>query len=276
MTLVETMVTSALFGALGLVIYSLLNTGMLLGARNTAMNTAHQQARIAMLQMVQDFHASVSLPQLADGDGEPLPPPDPNANPVSAAGVSFQLWRVGPLRIAATAAAGQNVVTVLVRPDQASLLGAPSTPPAPRPRLIVRTHELEDDIVTVGAPGDPIPDGRVPVSLTLANNVPVRIEATTFHTVCFITDRCSYAINEGVLNYRGPRSGGAVSQLGNNMTNPTPFNMRRTASNAPLYQVVAAFDLSTADANYTNRGFRSANILLRGEVPMRARLTDTQ
>jgi hypothetical protein len=40
---------------LGLVIFSLLNIGTVLGAKNTAMNTAHQQARTAMLKMIDDY-----------------------------------------------------------------------------------------------------------------------------------------------------------------------------------------------------------------------------
>jgi hypothetical protein len=55
-----------LIGVLGLAIYSMLNIGMILGAKNTAVNTAHQQARVAMLQMVQDIHSAVSLPALTD------------------------------------------------------------------------------------------------------------------------------------------------------------------------------------------------------------------
>ena len=68
LTLIELSVTSALVGVLGLIIYSLLNIGAILGAKNTAVNTAHQQARVAMLQMIQDMHAAISLPYLIDVD----------------------------------------------------------------------------------------------------------------------------------------------------------------------------------------------------------------
>ena len=62
LTLVELSVTTGVVGVLGLIIYPLLNMGTVLGAKNTAMNTAHQQARVAMLEMVQDLHAAISLP----------------------------------------------------------------------------------------------------------------------------------------------------------------------------------------------------------------------
>jgi hypothetical protein len=45
---------------------------------------------------------------------------------------------------------------------------------------------------------------------------------------------------------------------------------------ASYYRFVAAIDLSTSDVNYTNRGYKSANILLNGQVPQKARLTTYQ
>src|SRR4030088_908645 len=89
LTLVELSVTMTLVGVLGLIIYSLLNTGMVLGAKNTAVNTAHQQARVAMLEMLQNLHSSVSVPALADASGTPYPSPVP----ASAEGIAFQQWR---------------------------------------------------------------------------------------------------------------------------------------------------------------------------------------
>jgi prepilin-type N-terminal cleavage/methylation domain-containing protein len=91
-TLTEVLFTTALIGVVGLIIYALLLTGTTLGAKNTAINTAHQQARMAMLEMVQDLHSAISLPQLIDENGAPLPAPLPGASPPPAQGISFQLW----------------------------------------------------------------------------------------------------------------------------------------------------------------------------------------
>lgn len=262
MTIVELLVTTMLISALGVVIYSLLNISMILGAKNVSVNVAHEQARTAMLQMIEDFHSSVSLPALADINGQPLPNPTPGASPSPAPGIAFQLWSIGPLRIAADAATGQNVVQVTVP--------AGTQVPVVGQRLIVHTHQLEDDITAVtGAAGGT-------VSLTLAHNVPVLIQASSNHIVCFITDRCSYAVANNTLNWRGPTVRKAFAVMGSGMTNPTPFTMKFTNSGAPLYQFVAAANLSTAYANYANRGFISTNLLLQSQVPMRARLTDSQ
>jgi len=139
----------------------------------------------------------------------------------------------------------------------------------------VRTHQLEADITAVTWVA------AFTVNLTLAQNVPVPINASTNHIVCFITDRCSYFVDKNkTLNWKGPNARKAISMMANTITDAAPFTIKTSPLNAPLYQVVPVFDLSTADANYTNlssrTAFRSANILLHSEVPMRARLTDTQ
>ena len=60
------------------------------------------------------------------------------------------------------------------------------------------------------------------------------------------------------------------------VTNPRPFSIPTTPAGALYYRFVAAIDLSTSDPNYSNRGYKSANILLNGQVPFKARLTTYQ
>jgi hypothetical protein len=74
-SLLELTIAMSLIGTIGLAIYSMLNVGMILGAKNAAVNTAHQQARVAMLQLVQDLHSAVSLPALTDQDSVPIVTP---------------------------------------------------------------------------------------------------------------------------------------------------------------------------------------------------------
>ena len=68
-TLIELGMVSTMFSTVGVALCSLLNVSLVLGAKNVAMNTAHQQARTAMIQMLQDLHAAVSLPYLVNIDG---------------------------------------------------------------------------------------------------------------------------------------------------------------------------------------------------------------
>jgi type II secretory pathway pseudopilin PulG len=256
--LIELIFTTAVVGIAGLIVYSILQMGTVLGAKNTAVNTAHQQARTAMLQMVQDLHTAVSLPQLCDSTGAIVSGQGP------AAGIAFQLWSGGPFKIGANANTGDTQVTVT----------SPSTiSPAPvvGQRLIIPGHQIEDDITAVTK------NSNTSYTLTIAHGLPVNIANTGSYTVmCFLTDRCSYIIKNQALDWTGPTTRKAFSVMGQNITSPTPFTTPTTPAGALYYRFVAAIDLSTCDLNYSNRGFKSANILLNGQVPMRARLTTYQ
>jgi hypothetical protein len=252
-TLLELSIAMGLIGAVGLAIYSMLNVGMILGAKNSAVNTAHQQARVAMLQLVQNIHSCISLPALTDANSVPLvdPPPD-----TAAAGISFQLWAAGPYKICADADATSSVV-------QVQLMASDKVP---------RVGEIEQDITAVTSLG-----GNK-YNITVAAPIGVAIQGTgsptNYNIPCFITDRCSYVVNSGALEWHGPE--GTLAIVGNDITNNTPFSTPSTPGGALYYRFVAAINLSTADTRSSNRGFKSANILLNGQVPMRARLTTYQ
>ena len=64
--------------------------------------------------------------------------------------------------------------------------------------------------------------------------------------------------------------------MGTGITSPNPFSTPLTEAGALYYRFVAAVNLSTADPEYSNRGFKAANIFLNGQVPMKARLTTYQ
>src|SRR6202011_1980743 len=113
-TLVELMFTSVLIGVVGLVLYSILYTSTVLGAKNTAVNVAHQQARVAMVDMLQDIHSPVSMPQLVNTDGStPWPTPTPGTSPSPAPGVSFQQWSSGPHKIKNDVAVGATQIQII-------------------------------------------------------------------------------------------------------------------------------------------------------------------
>jgi hypothetical protein len=268
-TLVETIFTTVLIGVVGLVIYALLNIGTILASKNIAVNTAHQQARTAMLQMVQDLHGSVSLPQLVDINGNPSPTPDPNASPTAtpsptaAPGIAFQLFSSGPHKVNSNVTILQNVVAIK-SPNNIS--------PAPvvGQRLIIPGHGIEDDITAVSK------QDNKNYTLTLARNVPVPIDVSMGNIPCFITDRCSYIIQNQELHWTGPSTKKTFSVMGQNIISPNPFSVPPTASGALYYRFVSAIDLSTSDLKFSNRGFKSANILLNGQVPIRTRMTIKQ
>jgi hypothetical protein len=263
LTLIEVTMAMGLLGIFGLAVYSMLNIGMILGAKNTAVNTAHQQARTAMLQMIQDLHSAVSLPALIDVNGAPLVNPAPNT---AAPGISFQLWSAGPYRICADSAAGSSTIDIQTPSG--------SNAPVVGQRVVVRGHRIEEDITQVSSLAGGI------YRLTLANPLVNAIDGTgsptSYNISCFLTDRCSYTVKNGSLEWNGPTTRKSFAMLGNDIISPTPFTTPNTPAGALYYRFVAAINLCTSDTKYDKRGFKSANILLNGQVPTRARLTDYQ
>jgi hypothetical protein len=258
-SLIEVTVAMGLFGFFGLVVFSTLIIGVILGAKNAGVNTAHQQARTAMLQMVQDLHSSISLPALTDENGIALVNPGTNA---TAAGIAFQLWAAGPYKICADAAIGSSIIQIQIPSG--------SKVPVAGQRAIMPTHHIESDISGV----TDLSGGKF--NLTLATPLPVAIEHTgapTFYNItCLVADRCSYVVKNSSLRWSGPTTRKSFAILGSDIVNPTPFTTPNTPAGALYYRFVAAIDLSTSDSKYNNRGFKSANILLNGQVPVRARI----
>ncbi len=253
-TLTELGFGTAISGIVGLALYSLLSAAMILGAKNAAINTAHEQARTATVQMLQDLHSAISLPSLADASGTAIAGAGP------AAAIAFQEWSSGPHKISSDAATAQNQLTLTLT------AGAGPTPVVGE-RLIVPTHQIEDDITAVSVVGSAL-------TVTLAHNLPVAITGTSAYTiVCFISDRCSYTIANGNLQWQGPTTRRSFGVIGSDITSPAPFSTPLTPAGALYSRFVSAVNLSTADPKYSNRGFKSANIFLNGQVPMKARLT---
>jgi prepilin-type N-terminal cleavage/methylation domain-containing protein len=273
-TLVELMVTVALIAVVGLVLCSILYTTTVLGAKNTAVNVAHQQARAAMVDMLQNLHTAVSAPALSDSTGTPYASPAPTA----AEGISFQQWSSGPHKLKNDVAVGATQIQIVFTS------GSGPTPISGQ-RVIIPAYQVEADISSVdnSDPTNPklnlsnISGPAVVPSVTYpTSTMPVAINGTGSSAgdiVCFITDRCSYAVSGSNLNWKWKANTKAIA---NYVTNPTPFSVPTTPAGALYYRFVSAIDLSTSDTQYSNRGYKSANILLNGQVPSKTRLTTYQ
>ena len=285
LTLVELMITVALISVVGLVLYSILYTSSVLGAKNTAVNVAHQQARVAMVDMLQDIHLAISMPQLVDTNGTtPWPTPTPGTSPSPAPGVSFQQWSSGPHKIKNDVDAGATQIQIVFTAGSGPAVVAGQ-------RLIIPAYQLEADIASVDNSSPNNPKFTVSNISGPAVTPPVTYPTSTFPNldgkghcirgtgssagdiVCFITDRCSYAVSNSNLNWRWK---GNTKAVANYVTNATPFSAPTTPAGALYTRFVAAIDLSTSDTQYSNRGYKSANILLNGQVPFKTRLTTYQ
>ncbi len=267
--LLEMMVTTSIVVMTGSIIFYILNTGMVLFAKNTSINMAHQQARVAVIQMEQDLHAAVSIPQLVDVNKTAIVGNGP------AAGISFQLYAKGPLQVTPTVskdvfyAAGQKQITVQVN----------GYLPKADQRLCIPSHQVEIDIESVGA-------GSTSRVLTLKQALPVEVNPWLYDSgtntyvavniVCFITDRMHYVVKNGELRYFGGTQPAEGRVMANDITTTTPFSVPLTPAGAQYNRFVAAINLSTADPGSSNRNFKAANMFLNAMVPYRARLCITQ
>src|SRR5256885_420603 len=161
-TVAEMGVAIGVLGLLGGVFFAVLNAGMTLSAKNTAVNVAHQEAREGILRMTRDIHASISVPQLRNNNHDsgylvtasfsiasstPAPASSPYG-PVSptASGVSFQ-----------DIASGPNYVWKDVNNPALIMIKDNPNPPTAGMRLIVPFFGLEEDISKATAGGGPAP-----------------------------------------------------------------------------------------------------------------------
>jgi hypothetical protein len=262
--LIEMMISTTIMLITGGIVFTILNTGMILFAKNTAINMAHQQARVAVLQMEQDLHSTVSIPQLVDANKVAVAGNGP------AAGISCQVYARGPLKIESTANQGQRNVVV----------NTGGYTPTVGQRLVIATHQIEMQITAVSGSG-------TTRTLQVESNLPVDVKTVLYdpatnsnkdvNVVCFITDRISYVVNaSGELRYYSPTQPPQGKLMANDITSATPFSIPVTAAGAQYNRFVAAINLSTADHTTSNRGFKAANMFLNAMVPYRARLCITQ
>jgi hypothetical protein len=63
-TVAEMSIAMGVLGLLGLVFFQVLNSGLVLFSKNTAVNVAHEEARQGINRLTRDIHAAISVPQL--------------------------------------------------------------------------------------------------------------------------------------------------------------------------------------------------------------------
>jgi type II secretory pathway pseudopilin PulG len=138
----EMVIAVGVLGLLGLAFFQVLQSGLTLSAKNTAVNAAHEEARMGVLRMTRDIHAAISVPQLRD-NGLNVASSDPVGGvPPATAGVSFQNVAFGPNYVWKDP---NNPALIMIKDNPA--------PPTAGMRLIVPFFGLETDISKVTASG---------------------------------------------------------------------------------------------------------------------------
>lgn len=253
-TFVELMVIMGLGILVSGIAYMVLNTGLLLFAKNTSMNVAHQQARMAMLQMQRQMYQAVSPLQLTNDNGDPVTGVGPSA------GISFHVFAAGPFPVTAAAAAKQNLVSMNIGSYQATT----------RNRLVITTHDFESDL-TQAATGS----GNQTLTLKDKLTYAISIQDVDEHgktvdkpVYGFLTERVVYRVKNGELLYQGRN--GETTVLAREITSDTPFSQSNDISKTTDGRFMAAVNLSTGKKPDPRNRYRSTSIILNAEVPARA------
>lgn len=184
-TFVEMAVATGVLMLLGITFFQVLNSGLILSAKNTAVNVSHEEARMGVLRLTRDIHASISVPQLRD-NGFAVTSSDPVSGVAPmAAGVSFQNIASGP----------NFVWKDPGSPDLIMIKDNPSKPEEGM-RLIIPFFGLEEDITKVAASGSA---NHSNVFIKADQSTP-NISAPDYgnpYCITYYTDRTMYVVRNG-------------------------------------------------------------------------------
>ncbi len=271
-TAVEVMISTGLMVLVGGMAYTVLNSGMNLYAKNTAVNAAHQQARSGVDQMLQNIHGSVSIPQLVNTNLVPIAAPGTGP----AAGLTFQRFEAGPFPVVANAAATSTTI------DLASGTGATYTPTT-NSRLNITSHGIELNVLSsanIGSAGSG--NRRYTLSEPIGTEVTILASGedddpdTTYLVSAIMTSRCSYAVIGTELRYYATNNLANYRVIARNITSPTPFTIPTLSGGGLQNRYVAAVNISTVEPQFTQRGYAAVNMFISSLIPFRCRLTTKQ
>jgi hypothetical protein len=279
-TVVEMMTAVAVLAVAGQMIFLVLRNGMILHAKNSAVNAAHHEARIAAARLVRDVHGAVSIPQLfemCDSNGVTVTGPnfagfkkvttqplDASGKPAGVPGVSFQNVVWGPINLKNDPS---SEIIQFYRGTFEPEIGH---------RLIMPLYGVEEDIVD---------KHENPASnhfqLWLKNSAHKRIkEKQGSYITAYITTRTAYVVVGGELRWYPkvdfhPNPPGEFHVAARFVTSAKPFFVPLNASGTTDTRYVGV-KLVTSDPKFSNRDFKAENTLLETSIPYRAQLAKYQ
>jgi hypothetical protein len=193
-TVAEMGVAVGVLGLLGLVFFQVLQSGLTLSAKNTAVNAAHEEARVGVLKLTRDIHASISVPQLRDNGFTVISSDPVSGVPPMAASVSFQNISSGP-NFVWKDPGSPDLIMIKDNPDK----------PEEGQRLIIPFFGLEEDITKVTASGSA---NHSNVFIKSDQQTPP-IDAPSSgvqYCITYYTDRVMYTVRKGsyIPDSQGP------------------------------------------------------------------------
>lgn len=257
-TIVEMAVTSAGALLVGGMIFYVFTAGLTLYAKNTAVNSAHQQARAGVEQMLANIHGSVSIPPVVDNNLQGVSAIDTSTTPaesIARPGISMQLYDAGPFPVIANASASDTSIVL----DVASSVSVSGTK---------RQYNFASPIgadVTIAASGeeDDGKDAKYIITALMTRRVSYTVVRISKLTEPFLGELRYYPTNS-LSNYK---------VVARNITSQNPFSIPVSQDGAILNRSVAAIQLSTVEPQFTNRGYAAVNMFIDSLIPFRCRLT---
>jgi type II secretory pathway pseudopilin PulG len=259
-TLAEVIISLGIFGVAAQGIYLVLFNGIILHAKNSAVNTAHQEARTATARLVRDIHSAVSIPQLVDTNRTPVntQPLGANGQPTGTAGVSLQSVAGGPFNL--TNDPGNKNMIQFDMPGFTPIVGQ---------RLILPHYGVEDNITKVTGTGA----NHFNIWTETAQEERIK-EKKNSYIIAYVTRRSAYIVVDDELRFY-PESTGEYVVVARYITSPTPFSIPLNSSGTPDTRYVTV-KLTTSDPRYSSRRFKAENTLIEASIPFRAQLTKFQ
>lgn len=314
-TSAEMIIAAGVMVILGLIFFQVLNSGVVLYAKNTAVNSAHEEGREGINRLTRDIHASVSVPQLRDsthdgtytvaGSFAVVSSAPVGGVPPTAAGVSFQNVTPG----------NPNFVWKDPGNDQKIMLKDNPYPPTAGMRLIVPFWGIEDDIQRVDGASTNHSNVTTANAMEtiLAKKAPVFAGGDAY-AITYFTDRVLYVVENGtyIADSQGPwiLSGGQyiaytsgsmqryryengqlnlykqrvsggnfvwqlMSTVAKFISSPQPFYVPLNSGGSPDTKYVGV-KLSARDPSTSNRKFLATASLLDTQIDYRSRICSFQ
>lgn len=271
-TLVEMSVTLGVALLVGMIVFLVLNTGMVLYAKNTAVNSAHQQARSGVDQMLANLHSAVSIPELVDTTLSQVSELGSDGKPAPAAGICYQTFNAGPFPVVVNAAATDTAIT----------LYCPGYTPPSNARLNIPSHDIEYDITSTSPNGSALtynlstPSTGIGTAVSISGAGVEGKPGVQYIITAFITTRQSYAVQGSELRYYPTNSLTNYKVIVRDVLSPKPFTVPLLSGGGLQNRFVAAVDLSTAEPSFAQRGYAAVNMFISSLIPFRCRLTNSQ
>lgn len=307
-TLAEMLMALGVLGLLGVVFFHVLNSGIILYAKNSAVNVAHEEARQGIARLTRDIHASISIPQLRDASFNVVSSTPVNGVAPAAAGISFQNIAMGPVYVWKDPT-GPGPIMIKDSGNQVPTVGM---------HVISPFFGVEDDIIKTAATPTAASHHNIWLAgaeeTALANKVSIFGASGATYSVLYCTYRIMYVVKNGyyVADSQGPyvQSGTSYvpytsgagqryrfengelhkysqSYAGNaliwtdngaiarNISTPTPFYIPVASSGSSDTKYVGV-NLSARDPSSSNRGYLSTAALLNTQIDWRSRIATYQ